>query len=109
MEEKVDFYTTSKKLAKQVGLKFEREITDYINETDEYYFNLPKDRLISYLDKIDSSLGNTSYQVFTNEDRDVESLEELIIKERFSDGLVSRNTFNSKSYTQNGITLRIAS
>jgi hypothetical protein len=108
MEETVDFYTTSIKLAKQVGLEFDRDIDDYIEESSEYYFNVSKDRLISYLDKIDSSLGNTSYQVFTNEDRDVESLEELIIKERFSDGLVSRNTFNSKFYTQNGITLRIA-
>ena len=108
MEEKVDFYTTSRKLAKQVGLEFDRDMDDYIEETNEYYFNLPKEELFNYLDRKDSSFGNKSYQVLTNEDIEVSSLEELIIRERFSDGLVQKNTFDSKSYTQNGITLRIA-
>ena len=108
MEEKVDFYTTSKKVAKQVGLEFDRDTADYIEETNEYYFNLPKCKLFDYLDRKDSSFGNKSYQVLTNEDLDVESLEGLIVRERFSDGLVQKNILDSKLYTKNNVTLRIA-
>ena len=108
MEEKVDFYTTSRKLAKRVGWEFEKDIDEFLTESQEYYFNhLSKDKLFSYLDRVDNSLENTSYQVLITEDMETETLEDLILRRRFSDGLVFDNNHNSKTYTQNGISLKL--
>jgi len=108
MGEKVDFYTTSGKLAKKVGLEFEKDIDEFLTESQEYYFNhLSKDKLFSYLDRVDNSLENTSYQVLITEDIETETLEDLILRRRFSDGLVLDNNHNSKTYTQNGISLKL--
>jgi len=108
MEEKVDFYTTSRKLAKRVGREFEKDIDEFLTESQEYYFNhLSKDKLFSYLDRVNNSLENTSYQVLITEDIETETLEDLILRRRFSDGLVFDNNHNSKTYTQNGISLKL--
>ena len=112
MGEKVDFYTTSRKLAKRVGREFEKDIDEFLTESQEYYFNhLSKDKLFSYLDRVDKehawTLENTSYQVLITEDIETETLEDLILRRRFSDGLVLDNNHNSKTYTQNGISLKL--
>ena len=108
MEEKVDFYTTSRKLAKRVGREFEKDIDEFLTESQEYYFNhLSKDKLFSYLDRVNNSLENTSYQVLITEDIETETLEDLILRRRFSDGLVLDNNHNSKTYTQNGLSLKL--
>ena len=109
MGEKVDFYTKSSELAKRIGLEFEKDIEDeFLTESQEYYFNhLSKDKLFSYLDRVDNSLENTSYQVLITEDMETETLEDLILRRRFSDGLVFDNNHNSKTYTQNGLSLKL--
>ena len=108
MGEKVDFYTKSSELAKRVGLEFEKDIDEFLIESKEYYFNhLSKDKLFSYLDRVDNSLENTSYQVLITEDMGTETLEDLILRRRFSDGLVFDNNHKSKTYTQNGISLKL--
>jgi len=88
MEEKVDFCSDAPFLENLVQMRFKR------NDS------LDKDELLYFLNDIEQNLDTTSYQVSTKE--------ELVIRKRFSDGLVYENTLDSQFYTQNGITLRIA-
>lgn len=108
MGEKVDFYTKSSELAKRIERVFGKDMDEFLAESKEYYFNhLSKDKLFSYLDRVDNSLENTSYQVLITEDKGIETVEDLILRRRFSDGLVFDNNHNSKTYTQNGLSLKL--